>query len=1438
MKKIFYFIITFMFIGVVHAQQVSLTATSGTGSGSFTTLKEAFDAINLGAHQGAIVISIYASTTESTTAVLEASGANGFSSYTSISIYPTSDGVSISGSIDGNSIIRLSGADNVTIDGRVNANGSSKSLTITNTSVSNLSGTSTIQFFGDASSNTVKYCMLKGSTTNTTSGIVFFNIGTSTGNDNNTIDNNDITCAGTNRPLYAVYALGSSASYNDNNTISNNNIYNVLSTTIGSRGINIANYNSGYTISGNSFYETTSFVASGHSTPYYVISINAVGGTEKGFTISGNYIGGSAARCAGTAWTKRNTVAENNGFYAISVITAAGTASSIQGNTVQNINWENGGSANFFGIFSGGATVVNIGTISGNTIGSASGTGSLYFTVGAAAATFYAIFGTGSGTTICSNNTIGAITTANASSNFSANFVGIFNNRVGTGHIVSDNTIVNITASSASTTVGQTMYGIRLTGLGSCTISSNTVANMLNATNSTLNSTTIGITGEGTSVSTITGNTVRDISSAVNNTDVYQVASVMGILIASTASAAHTVSRNTIYNLSNSSPSFAGGVTGIFFRGTSTASTVSSNFIHSLSVTGASSTAATLLGIRIDAGTTTYSNNIISLGGNTNTNIIGIAEAGATGTASSLYFNTVYLSGSLSPIGGNTSYALHSTATIGTKDFRNNVLVNARSTSGGTNKHYALWFGSGGTVTCDYNNYYVSGSGGMLGFEGGINVPSLPIVTSNDVNSIATNPSFVSTGTTASGYAPSVAGTAVDGTGITVDYNGNSRGASLTMGALPLSCSNPTNGGTIATAQSGASGFDPVAFTSSAAASGHTGTLEYKWQSSTTSSSSGFSDIASSNATTYDAGALTQTTWFKRLARVDCASDWSGAVESNIVELLVDPNLTIWTGAQSTAWNTPGNWSSNAVPISTSYVTIAAVANQPVISSDVAINTLTLNTGTSLMVSTGFNLTVTNYIHNSGTLTVANNANLLQDTAIITNSNIGSITVERDSSSLLRLDHTLWSSPVASQNLFSFSPATLTNRFYVYDTAANVYSTTGLSALTTFAAGKGYAVRAPNDHSSTSPTIWTGTFSGKPNNGTIPFTLSTASSGYNLVGNPYPSPISASLFLTDNSAKIEGTLYFYSHSLTMNANGTFPSGTNYSSWNGSAGTAATTAAAGDFHPIPVTPNGVIQVGQGFFVKAKNNASGDINFTNAMRVTNNANQFLRTKEIERHRLWLNLTTENDIDINQIAVAYVEGATQGVDSNFDGLVFGNTGSSLSSKVNGADYVIQGRSLPFDSNDRVSLGFKALTAGNFKIKLTNKDGLFLGNQDVFVRDNLMGIEHNIKVSPYTFTSNTGTFDSRFELVYTQALGIPSTDFTSNSVIVYKNTDWFHVSTKGITMKEIQVYDVSGRLIYKQSDINATTAVLKGLTQTKDVLFLKITSEDNLTVTVKAIN
>jgi hypothetical protein len=108
----------------------------------------AFDAINSGTHTGTLTVTITANTSESASAVLNASGV-GSANYTSINIYPTVSGLTISGNL-ATPLIDLNGADNITIDGRVNATGNLVDLTITNSSTSNAAGTSTIRYINDA----------------------------------------------------------------------------------------------------------------------------------------------------------------------------------------------------------------------------------------------------------------------------------------------------------------------------------------------------------------------------------------------------------------------------------------------------------------------------------------------------------------------------------------------------------------------------------------------------------------------------------------------------------------------------------------------------------------------------------------------------------------------------------------------------------------------------------------------------------------------------------------------------------------------------------------------------------------------------------------------------------------------------------------------------------------------------------------------------------------------------------------------------------------------------------------------------------------------------------------------------------------------------------------------------------------------------------------
>ena len=122
------------------------------------------------------------------------------------------------------------------------------------------------------------------------------------------------------------------------------------------------------------------------------------------------------------------------------------------------------------------------------------------------------------------------------------------------------------------------------------------------------------------------------------------------------------------------------------------------------------------------------------------------------------------------------------------------------------------------------------------------------------------------------------------------------------------SCTNPSSGGTIASSQSVCTGNAAAAFTSTANPTGYNGTLEYKWQVSTTNGTTGFTDIPSTNSNVYAPGTPLQTSWYKRLSRVTCKADWTGAAESNVVQVSVNayPVPTI-SGAASPCAATTGN---------------------------------------------------------------------------------------------------------------------------------------------------------------------------------------------------------------------------------------------------------------------------------------------------------------------------------------------------------------------------------------------------------------------------------------------------------------------------------------------------------------------------------------------------
>ena len=230
-------------------------------------------------------------------------------------------------------------------------------------------------------------------------------------------------------------------------------------------------------------------------------------------------------------------------------------------------------------------------------------------------------------------------------------------------------------------------------------------------------------------------------------------------------------------------------------------------------------------------------------------------------------------------------------------------------------------------------------------------------------------------------------------------------------------------------------------------------------------------------------------------------------------------------------------------------------------------------------------------------------------------------------------------------------------------------------------------------------------------------------------------------------------------------------------------------------------------------------------------------FLRTQAVaQSSRVWLNLSA-GTVMVNQMMVAYMNGATQGVDNGIDGKYINDSATALTSYIAGGEYVIQGRPT-FDPADVVALTFKTTAAGDYTIAIDHTDGLFATGQDVYLVDSKTGAETNLKSDAYTFTAAAGVDNTRFSLKYQKTLGVNAAAFNDNSVMVYRNNGTLTVNSGANAISNIKVFDIQGRLLVEQKEVNAASATIKNLKATQQVLLVKVTGADNSVVTKKVIN
>lgn len=537
---------------------------------------------------------------------------------------------------------------------------------------------------------------------------------------------------------------------------------------------------------------------------------------------------------------------------------------------------------------------------------------------------------------------------------------------------------------------------------------------------------------------------------------------------------------------------------------------------------------------------------------------------------------------------------------------------------------------------------------------------------------------------------------------------------------------------------------------------------------------------------------------------------------NNTVGAAID-NLNITGFLPTCTWN-GSSWSNVVGPDEFIEATINGSYSTGV-NGEFAAKKLTITSSGSLVVNSGTNVYVMEEAINNATaadFVVENNGNFLQLQDVPVNINVGNMTVNRETSPLKRLDYVLWSSPVQYQYLQSFSPATLPTRFYTYNSSTDIYQVVANPSTTFFEKTKGYLIRTPDNHPTT-PTVWSSTFVGFPNNGDI--SIAVTANTYNAVGNPYPSTLDADAFIYENN--IVEALYFW-----RKENGA--SNSSYATYTLAGGVANTSGGSA------FVPTYAIQVGQGFIAKS---TSTSLNFANSMRVADNDNLFLRTNNNDKDRIWLDLTNADGL-FCQTLIGYMTNATSGVDNGFDGRIFSQptNGATLTSIIgNESSFIIQAKG-DFVNTDVVALAFKTAVAGNFTIALSNVEGLFANNvQEVFLKDNLTNTITNLNNGAYTFATAAGDFLNRFEIVY-QPTALDVNEFVLNDVVVYANNSDVVVNAGQSIIETVRIFDLRGRLITELSNVNATEATLNIFSDNQIVL-VQVTSVDGAVVTKKLI-
>jgi hypothetical protein len=501
----------------------------------------------------------------------------------------------------------------------------------------------------------------------------------------------------------------------------------------------------------------------------------------------------------------------------------------------------------------------------------------------------------------------------------------------------------------------------------------------------------------------------------------------------------------------------------------------------------------------------------------------------------------------------------------------------------------------------------------------------------------------------------------------------------------------------------------------------------------------------------------------------------------------------VWTSVASGNWNNPAIWNQASVPAGGAEIVIAGGHTVSLnvsanINSVIVQNNATLNLAENLNISNGGTVNGVLRIQSNRTLGVTggtlnatgagrvqldNNASLLHGNG--TPGGGGAVTgnFRAIRQGFSGQGYSFMSAPMQNVNLATLG----TGRYWfnpqlgTIDDADDANDPGWVTAAGNMVTARGYAILNPGN------AVMNGV---NPNEGTLNIVVNRppAPNHYiNLIGNPFPSAISALSFINNNgplgTGAIGGTIYFWDNPSSV---GGYTSN-DYAYWNTFGGVAG---GGGN------VPNGQIASGQGFFVEALID-NQTVSFFNNWRGGSN-NQFFSVNEQSKIRLSI---TNNSNHYNELLIGFKEDATEGFDQLYDARkMIGNPDLAFYSKIDNEILAIN--ALPVLEQRRiVELGLRSSNSGVHTVKLAELENMN-PSVTIFLIDRETGVRHNLRLNDeYAFTPGSMNLDDRFAIEFGAPISSTSTDATCEAFgqLTIETSDFSNVSYQLLTTEGFEV-------------------------------------------------